>query len=141
MSISDNHQTKEMELSSVLKANTIAWTTGVVVSVLQIIPAVFSNPLYFIDALIFLFLSVGIYYKNRVLSVIMFIYCLFSLLVKVIQQQSYPNLWTGTGVFLFVVISIIMFMGMRSCFNYHKIEQRNLRTANTGSTNEDELKS
>ncbi len=100
-----------------------AWIAGIAVGTFQIILGFFSNPYYFLDAAIFYVLSFGIYAKNRVLSVVMLLYCLFNIVYKAYEVQQEEGFAEAVGIVVFLIISWFMFKGVCSVFAYHKITE------------------
>ncbi len=101
-----------------------AWIAGLVLAGLNLFAA-FSNILFLLDVVILLILSIGIYKRNKICSIILLLYtALGNIILKFIWfVQSEGESTYGIGVILGLIVFVLFFRGMLAIIAYHRLNK------------------
>jgi hypothetical protein len=113
----DLHAARTTQLKEANKKIKIAWITGCFCGGLNLIVALSSNvPVMLIDVFLYFGLSFGIYKKNKICAVIMFVYFILSkiLTIELLTRNAFAPIVAASIAYFF-------FQGIKGTFAYDQI--------------------
>ena len=109
-----------MDKQQAEKAIKNAWIAAIVLAVIRLFTTIyFSDIRHFVDIALYLFVALAFYKKNKIFSVIAFIFVILVNLSFVIT--FFENLVGIIGLAL-AIFTFIMIQGIRGIFYYHKLK-------------------